>query len=581
MTATAPVMLPRGERTTFLRTALTKSRAATELSIVGVLATIVSVAWTWPLVLFLGTRLPAHPNDPTLLSWSMAWTAHGVLTGDVFDANQFYPFPDTLALSDSLLGYLPLSLIGSGPVAAVVRHNALYILVPALCAVGGYALARQLGARLPAAAFVAVVVTWAPWRVAQGSHLHVLSIEAALFAVAALVRGHGFSFTKGCQPALVRPKWIVIGWLMAAWQTTIGWTIAMPMAWILGILCVLTVVFWFVAKRPAVPRKLVVANLAGGAMFAVVAALMAWPYLQATKLYPDGLATRLRELTIYSPPLKSFLAAPPNSTLWSSPTAHFRDQVYGSEEMWLFPGVLIVLLAAIGLVVSRWSVRCRIMLAAALAITLVLTMGTRIAGGKYTYLLLVEYVPGGNYSRTPGRLIIFAAIIAAVLAAGAISKLMDVAQARLGARRRPWVLVAAALVCLIALAEGRSHTVTTPVTYAPPAYAAAQGPTLVLPTGSQTDTTALLWSTDRFLPMRNGYGGQTPKAVNITRGLMRNFPDAASVSDLQAIGIRSVVVDLRRLPGSPYAGVPGRPVSGLPVTKRVMGASILYEIAPR
>ncbi|WP_163511550.1 hypothetical protein [Fodinicola acaciae] len=581
MTATASVMLPRARRHSFLRTAVTRSRAATELTVVGIVATVVSIAWTWPLVLFLGSRLPAHPNDPTLLSWSMAWTAHGVFTGNVFDANQFYPFPDTLALSDSLLGYLPLSLIGSGPVAAVVRHNVLYILVPALCAVGGYALARQLGARLPAAAFVAVVVTWAPWRVAQGSHLHVLSIEAALFAVAALVRGHGFSFTKGYQPALVRPKWIVIGWLMAAWQTTIGWTIAMPMAWILAILCVLTVVFWLVAGRPAVPRRLVVANLAGGAAFAVVAALMAWPYLQATKLYPDGLATRLRELTIYSPTVQSFLAAPPNSTLWARPTAHFRDQVYGSEEMWLFPGVMIVILAAIGLVVSRWSVRARIMLAAALIVTVVFTMGTRIADGRFTYMVLVDYVPGGNYSRTPGRLIIFAAIIAAVLAAGALSRLMDLAQAGLGERRRPWVVVAAALVCLVALAEGRSHTVTTPVTYAPPAYAAAQGPTLVLPSGSQTDTTALLWSTDRFLPMRNGYGGQTPQAVNVTRALMQKFPDAASVRDLQSAGIRSVVVDLRRLAGTPYAGVPGRPVAGLPVTKRVMGPSILYQIAPR
>jgi hypothetical protein len=571
-------MLPRAGRITSLRTALTKSRAATELVLVGLVSTAVSIGMTWPVVLFLGSRLPAHPNDPTQMSWTLAWNAHGVLTGDIWNSNVFYPFPDTLAVSDALLGYLPLSLIGSGPVAAVVRHNVLYILIPVLAAVGGYALVRQLGARLPAAALAAVVLTWAPWRVAQGSHINVLSIGGALLALAALARGHGFSLTGGYQKDLVRPRWIVIGWLLAAWQVTIGWVNAMPMAYVLLILAAVTVVLWLVGGRPPVTRGLIVSNLAGGAVFTVVAGMMALPYLKASELFPDGLETRLRELRIYSPPLESFLSAPPNSTLWAGPTAHFRDQVYGSEEMWLFPGLVLIVLALTGLVVSRWSVRARIMLAASLVVALVMTMGTRIADGQFSYLLFVDYAPGGTYSRTPGRLIVISVTLAAILAAGALSKLMDLASGRLPERA---VVAAAAVVVLLAVAEGRSHTATTPVTYAPPAFAAAHGPTLVLPTGSQTDTTAMLWSTDGFLPLRNGYGGSTPTQVNRTRALMRNFPDAASVGDLQAIGIRSVVVDLRRLPGSPYAGVPGRPVSGLPVTKRVMGASILYEIAPR
>ena len=64
-----------------------------------------------------------------------------------FQANQFWPLHDTLAFSDALIGYAPAGLIGSGPHAAVVRYDLLFLFAYALAFFGAYLLARELGAR--------------------------------------------------------------------------------------------------------------------------------------------------------------------------------------------------------------------------------------------------------------------------------------------------------------------------------------------------------------------------------------------------------------------------------------------------
>jgi hypothetical protein len=578
MTVTAPAIVPGRS----LPSALRRSKATTEVIVVAVVATIVNIVMTWPLARYLGSRVPGHPNDPTLLSWTLAWDGHGVLTGNLWNGNIYYPLPDTLALNDSLLGFLPLSLIGSGPVAAVIRHNIVWLLVPVLTAIGGYALVRQLGARIPAAVLAAVVVTWAPWRLAQLSHFQVLCTGGALIAVAALVRGHGLSLTGGYQKQLVRPGWIVFGWAAAAWQIAVGWTVGLPMLYLLLGLCALAVLFWLLAKRPPVPATLIVTDLVCGGLFAAFSAVIAIPYLKALSLYPGAVPFRLRDLNYYSEPVASFFTAPPDSLVWGAATAGLRAQVYASEEMWIFPGLVLLVFAAAGLFYSRWSLRARLMLAAGVAVTVILVMGTKFFGGHLTYLPLVHHLPGWSSSRTPGRLIFVTAMLLAILAAGSVSKLLDLGERWAStARPRRWaVAVAAVLTVLLALAEGAGSTQTTPFVPTPPGFSTAAPPILVLPSSSQADSTPLLWSTDGFPALRNGYGGYTPKEIGTTRKLTESFPDAASIQHLRSIGVRTVFVDTTRLAGTPYAGVPGRSIAGLSITRRVVGTSIIYQIPP-
>ncbi|MBM0256938.1 hypothetical protein JNW89_08650 [Micromonospora sp. 4G55] len=152
--------------------------------------------------------------------------------------------------------------------AAVVRYNLLYVLVHALAFVGAYALSRQLGAGRAGAAVAGASFAYAPWKLAQAGHLHVLGIGGVALALAMLARGHGWSLRHGYRPDRVRPGWAGAGWAVAAWQVTLGFGIGLPFAYVLGLLGLAVagayaVTWWRRRSRPAVPRGLLLADLAG------------------------------------------------------------------------------------------------------------------------------------------------------------------------------------------------------------------------------------------------------------------------------------------------------------------------------
>src|SRR3954452_9405985 len=80
-------------------------------------ACLLSVVMHWPLILHLGADIPKDLGDPLAQAYQMAWDGHALAHQPLhfFDANQFWPFGNTLAFSDALIGYAPVGLIGSGP----------------------------------------------------------------------------------------------------------------------------------------------------------------------------------------------------------------------------------------------------------------------------------------------------------------------------------------------------------------------------------------------------------------------------------------------------------------------------------
>ena len=108
-------------------------------------------------------------------------------------------------------------------------------------------------------------------------------------------------------------------------------------------------------------------------------------------------------------------------------------------EMVLLPGILLAVLACVGVFWSCWSVRARVLLAAATAAVGVLSLGTGgPRGGRWTYLPLFEHAPGWSALRTPGRLVLWVTLGLCLLAAGTITRLNEAglawpAQGRLSA----------------------------------------------------------------------------------------------------------------------------------------------------
>src|SRR5918994_771871 len=148
-----------------------------ELLLLAFAACLGSVVMNWPLVLNLGEDIPKDLGDPLVQSWQVAWGGHALTHQplEFFQSNQFWPLDDTLAFSDALLGYSPAGLIGSGAEAAVARYDVLFLFAYALAFAGAYLLARELGAGPAGAAVAGAAFAFAPFRLEQDGHIHVIS----------------------------------------------------------------------------------------------------------------------------------------------------------------------------------------------------------------------------------------------------------------------------------------------------------------------------------------------------------------------------------------------------------------------
>ncbi len=193
-----------------------RSRAPSSLWVV--LAGIaLAVITSWPLVLHLPSRIAPDLGDPVRTAWQIAWVGHAMLHDPLhlFNSNAFYPHPLSLAFSDSLLGYGPAAFFGSGTVAALVRYNLLFLFAWSLCFVGAYLLARELGSGRLAGAAAGAAFAYAPYRVTEAGHLHVISSGGIPLALFLLLRG----YRRGSRGL------VLAGWLVSAWQISLGFTL--------------------------------------------------------------------------------------------------------------------------------------------------------------------------------------------------------------------------------------------------------------------------------------------------------------------------------------------------------------------
>ena len=560
----------------------------------------VAVVMTWPGARHPATTIPGDIGDPTFQAWQMAWAGHALVTNpaQLWNGNAFYPDAYSYAFSDTLFGYFPAGLIGTGPTAAIVRYNVMFVLLHALAFVGGYALLRQLGVGRAAAATAGAAFGYAPWRWAHAGHMNVLSVGGIALALAMLARGHGYSLRHGFRPDRIRPGWALAGWCAAAWQVSLGFGVGLPFTYVLLAICVVASIRWRVRGRPPLGRRLVRLDAAGALGFMAAAGFMAWPYLQVLRLQP-GARRSVADLDYFSPDPLGFVTAPAQSLPWGALLQTARDSMAAPAETSLLPGFGLYALALAGLFFSAWSVRTRLWLLTGTGLSLVLAMGTHFFGGTFTYLLLYHCLPGFSSIRTPGRLVLWTTLLLAVLAAGAVQALSErlrratvrgaAGPAVGGAPSRPvrWyahpLLLVALLPALLVLAEGSNWgNLAHPVVPAQPAaMRTVDGPLLVLPSDQLIDMNVMLWSTTAFQRMANGGSGTYPRDQGALREAGSAFPDPTSVRVLRRYGVRTVLVLKAQAVSTPRyarAAAPDVPLDGLGVTRRDEGDTIIYTL---
>ena len=552
-------------------------------------AVALAVLTTWPLVAHMSTRIAPDLGDPVRTAWEVAWVGHALLHSPlhVFDSNAFHPHPLSLAFSDSLLGYGPAAFFGSGTVAALVRYNLLFLFAYSLCFLGAWLLARELGTGRVGATVAGAAFAYAPYRVTEAGHLHVISGGGIPLSLFLLLRGYRRR-SRGL---------LIAGWLVATWQVSLGFTLGLQFTYLLALLALIAAIWWWRAKRPALPRELVAVTCIGIALCGVVSVYQARPYLKVADEYPTAKRT-LKEVENYSSNPWAFLSASSENRVWGAATAGARSHVHSKNEDVFFPGAAIVLLALIGLAGvggSPYTRRLRVGLVGGVAVCSILALGLGLTGAGYPYRLLYDYAPGWNGVRVPGRVFTLATLFLALLAAAGAWRLAEIARAwgaglgpRGGARM---VAVVGALLLIGLVGEGAGHLGHPVVPQPARAEVGLAAPVMDLPTDGAADRLWQYFSTDGFYKIPLGNSTFDIPSVDDLRGGMNGFPDKASVEKLRYYGVKTVVLHtvMPTLPGIHLPAVPEppdlqgtarKPVAGLGITRHEVGSLVIYEIGP-
>jgi hypothetical protein len=498
-------------------------------------AVALALVMTAPLMFHFGSGIADATDDPLLQAWQVAWDGHAVLHQPLhlFDANVFWPERQSLAFSDSLLGYAPAGMVGTGPTAALLRYNALYLFAYALAFAAAWFLARELGLRPLGAAVAAAAFAYAPWRASQAAHLHVLSSGGIPLTAFLLIRGYRRR----------SPGYVVAGWLAAAWQVSLGFSLGLQLLY--AMLIAVPLIVWFAWMRPdgvrsALRERGMLAATVGGALALTAVSLgLALPYMHVRDNHPESVRS-LGTISAFSPRPLSFLVAAPENVVWGYRTSGLLDHLYAKNqfapnpEKTLLPGLAVVLLAVVGLAGRPLRRGLRLGLGAATVALALLALGTSL-GSVSPYRVLYDIAPGWDAVRTPGRVMTLATLTLGLLAGAGADRLAS------SARGRARLLLP--LLPLVVLFEGWAPPSVVDVPREPRGFAAAPGPVMHLPSDRFTDARYMYWSTDGFTPIVNGWSGFEPAVLTRARAATRDFPDApAGKRLLQRLGVRSVVV---------------------------------------
>jgi hypothetical protein len=551
-------------------------------------ATLLALLMHWPLPLHLGSDVPKDITDPMGQSWQLAWIGDALLhqPGDLFQANIWWPLDNTLASTDILFGYTPAALIGTGPEAALVRHNLLFFFAYAVAFIGAYLLARELGVGPVGATVAGAAFAYAPWRLGHDAQLNILSSGGIPLSVFLLLRGYRRD----------SPGTVLAGWLVATWQLLLGIGLGIQLAYLLLILGALAAVYWY-RRRPRVPRAVVVATVAGIASLVLTTVFLARPYLDLREENPEAKRT-LSLISGLSPDVGGFFRAPPGNLVWGPPPQGI-DESIPQREFTLFPGLAIGLLAVAGALAPVYPRRRRLVLVLAVGLLAALSLGWREhrTVPLQPYKLVFEYLPGWDAIRVPSRINTLTSLGLALLAAAGAHQVAAVSRRWTAARRPGWGGVATGVVATVLVAailiEGsgfqfRDGGVDGPqlarVPPVPPGQLGAPEPQLHLPNyytyRSGSGPIYVFWSINGFPETVNGWGGFVPdQDLEIYYESIR-FPDPASVATLRARGIRTVVLHTNFVWKTEWEHAAERPVKGLPLRREVKGDVILYHLKP-
>lgn len=505
--------------------------------IAGIAAVLIAVlaAVTWPYARVLASGMP-DSTDPMFSVWRLSWFAHAVQTRvSIANANIFYPETGTFAFSDTMffLDGVAAPFLWAG-VNTVLVYNLLLAAGFIGSGVAFFLAARALGVRGMAAVVGAAIFTVAPYRIEHLMHLELQWLVGAIAAIASTV-------LLAVRPS-TRTTLALAGSLILQFLTSIYYAIfILPLLAIVWLGCVP-----LMASRRRAVGLTVVAGVAAGAVVAPVALLH---MRQEARLGDRSIG----EVTQFSAMPADYLTTPDQNLIYGRPT---NDG--DAAERRLFPGVIAITLACIGLLSRR-----RRVVVMAIVLTIIafdLSLGTN--GIVYPYLY--RWLPAWRGLRAAARYGAYVLLGISTLAALGWEVLLvrlpfDKAQGTPSASRgvkpdttgslRSIALTALVIAVLCVEYASPQHLLRvggTPPVYALlkmlPAGVILEYPTPANDTASEIDADYVFWSTTHWRTLVNGYSAYYPLSFLERAARLQRFPSDDTLAELRALQVRYVIV---------------------------------------
>ncbi len=510
--------------------------------------TLAAIILTYPLAFNMGFAV-VDDADPLLNAWILAWDAHILPRNPLalYHANDFYPYSNTLAYSETLLGLAifttPLIWLTDNPILAV---NLATLASYALSGIGMYALTYRFTRRRGAALVAGMIFAFNPFRFAHIEHVQLLSAQWTPFTLLFMDR------------LIHRPTWRNAFGLLLFFnmQLLSCYYYALFLAVALAVLGL----GYLLAERRCFTRRLLGWLALCSVVTLAIQIPLSLPYFRVAESM--GFERTIETAARGGADLADFVTAPPTNRLYGAATASLRG-----EQWWehvTFPGLTATLLALIGAARPPAASRRARWLYLALALTMgVLSLGPalyldgRVFFAPLPYHLLFAYVPGFTAIRQPARFHMFT-MVGLSLLAGLGAQTLTRRIATRWQRALP-------VVCLAFMAAENLYMplALTPVprpAAIPPVYTwladeAEPGPVLELPilmdVGS-VESPRLYYSTRHWRRLINGYGGFFPPTYAYFLFFDREFPKQP-YDWIVGLGVRYVILHRWQYPADELA----------------------------
>lgn len=494
--------------------------------------TFFTVATAWMLLPQIAApfSVPDH-GDPLFSIWRLAWVAHQLPRDPMhlFDANIFYPHVRTLAYSDAMLVPAavgaPLLWLG---VHQVLVYDIIFFLSIVSSGVMMFLLVRALTARSDAALVAGILFAFCAFRLDHYSHLE---LQVTPWMPLGLFWFHRVIATNRLRDGLLTGLALALQGLSSLYY---GLFFGALLVCLTG---VLYAVGYVDIRRAA--RPLVAGGLLAGALLLPVTV----PYWQNRSTGGERIEAEVR---YYS-------AVPANYLLPNRQSIYWGPQVTIQPERNLFPGIMPVALAAVGLVPPFSAVRFAYL--GGLAFALDASFG--LNGAVYPFLY--RYVLPFRGLRAPARFGMIVALTLSVLAGFGVARIVGRVKRLL--LRRTLVIGLA----LLAMLEARPVLSLVPLWRQPPrVYASLPGDRASVlaefpfpgPEGAfGNDFYFMYFSTFHWNRLINGASGFFPEDYLAFRDVLQDFPSDGALSALRERGVEFVVIHGKLYEPSEYARV--------------------------